>query len=175
MNIPQRARELAEKIIHSDRLSEVIGPQDKEEVTRTLSMFLGFAEETEAMILAFAADVERDALERAARALDTRIAPIGTEQSDYYTGLSAGFSGARDAIHVLIATPTPERPDPTVALARFFEAEWGDAGAGVGRQLKWDDAALKVGLIEPDDPGFDYQLTALGHEAIRIAKENECG
>lgn len=147
MNIPQRARELLERLLVSPRPNESIFAWDRNRIT---------------MILAFAVEVERNALKRA----------IEVIRKAYVHGFE---TFGETAIRALIDAPEPERPDPTVALARFFEAEWGDAGAGVGRQLKWDDAALKVGLIEPDDPGFDYQLTALGIEAVRIAKENECG
>lgn len=202
MNIPQRARELALDL--------------RQEWTSTKDI---------AAIEAFAAEVERDALERALNVVKVHRANWGLNP------VGRGFGKVVDnvmaietAIRALITIPRPERPetdddtdtlinvvrqasrliamvdgiltgnrdtqmdelrsaivsvsdklheryagtlrpdptenDPTVALAKLFARHW--------QQIPYV-------MLFPDFVDEHSEPTALGLEAVRIAKENECG
>lgn len=154
MNIPQRARELTDEWVATLEKHAPLGKEVKDGRTGMIN----------AMILAFAADVERDTLERAAqKCADEYLTERTGDPTDIaYDG---AITDCLASIRALIATPTPERPDPTTALALLFQNlfhNWSD---------KTETAMIAAGLLSEEDA----EPTALGHEALRIAKENDHG
>ncbi len=119
-------------------------------------------------LLAFAAEVRRDALEEAAFLADHIYArrPGGPPAaSDQQTGYVMAMREVVFAIRAMIDTPPSDAPDPGVALAKLF------ADLHLGRHNGWHTIAEQHSLLKPIEYGvWESKPTDLGKAALRLAE-----